>query len=304
MNGKAWIGFFAGAAIALVGSYVVTHRQTAPATPAAAVQAIPEVSAPPVISEAPAKRAVKKRPAQVVADDPPPASFASAPDPQPPAASPPAPTPAQLPPPPAPQDLAANAPPPAPVASVPPVAPPPAPEPPHTVTITAGTLISVRLNDPLSTKRNQPDEAFSATLDQPLVVDGFVIAERGARVEGRVVQAEQAGRVKGVARLLLELTRINLSDGQKVALHTDSFEKLGPETKKEDAAKIGAGAVLGTIIGAVAGGGKGAAIGAGAGGAAGAGTVAATRGKPAELPVETRISFKLDQPVTITEQRR
>jgi hypothetical protein len=28
----------------------------------------------------------------------------------------------------------------------------------------------------------------------------------------------------------------------------------------------------------------------------------ATRGKPAELPVETRISFRLDNPVSITEQ--
>jgi hypothetical protein len=302
MNLKAWIGFFAGAAAALVGSYVVMHHQTAPAAPAAAVQAVSEVSTPPVPAEDPVKRTAKKKSAHVAADltanDPPPPSFASVPDPQPvaPAAPPPEP--------PAPQDLAANGPPPAPVPSAPPVAPPPAPEPPHSVTIAAGTLISVRLNDALSTKRNQTDNAFSATLDQPLVVDGFVIAERGARVDGRVVQSEQAGRVKGVARLVLELTRINLSDGQKIALHTESFEKLGPETKKEDAAKIGAGAVLGTIIGAVAGGGKGAAIGAGAGGAAGAGTVAATRGKPAELPVETRVSFKVDQPMTITEQRR
>jgi hypothetical protein len=62
--------------------------------------------------------------------------------------------------------------------------------------------------------------------------------------------------------------------------------------KKGDGAKIGAGAVLSTIIGA------------GAGGAAGAGTGVATRGKPAELAVETRISFKLEQPVTITEQAR
>jgi len=29
----------------------------------------------------------------------------------------------------------------------------------------------------------------------------------------------------------------------------------------------------------------------------------ATRGKPAVLPAETRISFRVDQPVTITERR-
>ncbi|MBL8221078.1 MAG: hypothetical protein JNL62_17725, partial [Bryobacterales bacterium] len=57
------------------------------------------------------------------------------------------------------------------------------------------------------------------------------------------------------------------------------------------------------VLGAIFGGGKGAATGAGAGGAAGAGTVLATRGKPVVLPAETRISFRLSQPVTIIERR-
>jgi hypothetical protein len=161
----------------------------------------------------------------------------------------------------------------------------------------------VRLGDTLTTKRNQPGDTFSATLDRPLVVDGFAIAERGARVEGRIIQSDPAGRVKGVAHLGLELTKISTSDGQKVEIHTAQYDKDGPQSKGEDAAKIGGGAVLGTIIGALAGGGKGAAIGAGAGGAAGAGTVMATRGKPAELPVETLITFKIDRPVTITEHK-
>jgi outer membrane lipoprotein SlyB len=107
-----------------------------------------------------------------------------------------------------------------------------------------------------------------------------------------------------LAQLTLELTRLHTADGQNIPIRTTQFVKQGPQSKKEDAEKIGAGAVIGTIIGAIAGGGKGAAIGAGAGGAAGAGTVAATRGKPAVLPVETRVSFRIDQAVEITERRR
>lgn len=42
--------------------------------------------------------------------------------------------------------------------------------------------------------------------------------------------------------------------------------------------------------------------GAAAGGAAGAGDVVLTRGKPAEIPVETRVSFRVQEPVTITER--
>jgi len=67
---------------------------------------------------------------------------------------------------------------------------------------------------------------------------------------------------------------------------------------------VAIGAAAGTAIGAAAGGGKGAAIGAAAGAAAGVGTVMATRGKPAEIPVEARISFRLEQQVVLTEQAK
>jgi hypothetical protein len=167
----------------------------------------------------------------------------------------------------------------------------------------AGTLLSTRLAETLSTEKVQTGDTFTGTLDKPLVVDGLAIAERGTRVEGRVVEAVQAGRVRGVALLSIRLVRLLTSDGQRVDIQTDVFRKEGETTKGQDAAKVGGGAALGAIIGAIAGGGKGAAIGAGVGGAAGAGTVAATRGKPAVLPVETRIDFRLSQPVQLTEKK-
>ena len=182
--------------------------------------------------------------------------------------------------------------------------PPPAPPEPHRVTLNAGTLIPVRLVDGLTSERNMPGDLFTATLDKELVVDGYVIAERGARVEGRVVASDRGGRVKGVASLAVVITRLHLSDGQTVVLATDSFERQAAESRRDDAVKVGAGAALGAVIGAIAGGGKGAAIGAGAGGAAGAGTVMATRGRAAALPSETRISFRLREAVAITEKVR
>jgi hypothetical protein len=171
------------------------------------------------------------------------------------------------------------------------------------VTIAIGTLLSARLAETLSSDKVRPGDTFTATLDRPLVVDGLVIAERGARVEGRVVEAQQAGRLKGVSSLAIQLVRLRASDGQRVDIQTDAFHKAGETTRGEDAAKVAVGAGLGAAIGAIAGGGKGAAIGAGVGGAAGAGTVAATRGKPAVLPVETRIDFRLSSAVTLTEKK-
>ena len=179
--------------------------------------------------------------------------------------------------------------------------PPPPPQP-HTVTIPGGTLLSVRLGETISTQRSRAGDTFTATLDQPLIIDGFVIAERGARARGRVVESDPAGRVRGLAQLGVELTEISTSDGQKVRVNTAAFRRQAQSSKKKDAAKVGIGAALGAAIGAIAGGGKGAAIGAGVGGAAGAGDVMMTRGDQVELPVETRLSFRLAEPVTVTEQ--
>ena len=181
---------------------------------------------------------------------------------------------------------------------------PPPPPPPQQVTLNAGMLIPVRLIDGLSTERNNTGDAFTGTLDQPLVVDGLVIAERGARVEGRVTESDKGGRVKGVASLSVQLTRVHLSDGQTINVQTAGFEQKADTSHKTDAAKVGAGAAIGAIIGALAGGGKGAAIGAGVGGGAGAGDVALTRGKPATIASETVISFRLSAPLTVTERSR
>ena len=59
--------------------------------------------------------------------------------------------------------------------------------PPSRLTIPAGKFINVRVDQPLSSDRNQQGDFFSATLMDPIVVDGIVVAQRGQRVSGRVV---------------------------------------------------------------------------------------------------------------------
>jgi hypothetical protein len=170
------------------------------------------------------------------------------------------------------------------------------------VTLAAGTLLAVRIGETLSSARNQPGDKFLATLTQPLVIDGFIIADRGARAEGRVVDASPAGRVKGTSHLEISIVRLATADGQNIHIRTEPFVKDGSTSAATDAAKIGGGAAIGAIIGAIAGGGKGAAIGAGAGGVVGAGDVLLTRGQAAEIKVETRVSFRVQDAVVITER--
>jgi hypothetical protein len=163
------------------------------------------------------------------------------------------------------------------------------------VTLAAGTPIPIRLAETLSTDHNYTGDTFRGILAEPIICDGFIIAERGSKVLGRVVNADRGS-------LSLSLTEINTTDGQRIAVDTDSFDHKGPSRIGQDAAAIAGGAALGAIIGAAAAGDKGAAIGAGFGGAAGTGLALAMPRKAANLPVETRMTFRLSNSLTITEK--
>ncbi|HWE48281.1 MAG TPA: hypothetical protein VG273_00725 [Bryobacteraceae bacterium] len=175
--------------------------------------------------------------------------------------------------------------------------------PPRRVTLWTGTQIAVRVDESLSSDRNAGGDTFNGSLAEPLVASGLVIAERGARVRGRIVNSQKAGRFSGTSFIELGLAGITTSDGQDISISTDPWAQRASSSGGESAAKIGGGAALGAVIGAIAGGGKGAAIGAGAGGAAGVGAVAASRPKAADVPAETIVRFRLASAVTITERR-
>lgn len=178
----------------------------------------------------------------------------------------------------------------------------PAPPPPRTFTISSGTPITVWTAEELSTKTARPGQSFSASLASPIVDGDWVIARKGAPVEGVIVSSDPGGRVKGVASISIRLQSLTLADGSRVDISTGSYTKKAKTTVKKDAIKTGIGAGVGAAIGAIAGGGKGAAIGAGAGAGAGAGVVMATRGDPAVIAGETQLSFRLQAPVTVTKR--
>jgi hypothetical protein len=175
----------------------------------------------------------------------------------------------------------------------------PPPIPPQ-LTLKTGTFVTIRVNQFLSSDRDQAGDAFSATLAKPLMVDGVVVAEPGETVGGRVVEAKKAGLVKGVSRLALELTDLTLIDGQQVPIRTQLSGRNGPTSVGRDAAGIAGTTAAGAAIGAAADWGKGAAIGAGAGAIAGTLGVLLTRGEPTVVSPESLLTFRLEAPVVIS----
>src|SRR4029077_18340164 len=179
--------------------------------------------------------------------------------------------------------------------------PPPAPAQsvPGTLTVPSGTVLVIRTNDFLSTDRNQVGDQFTATLDQPLIVNGWVVARRGQTIIGKVKDVRKAGRIKGTSELGVELTDLTVVDGNQVPILTELWKASGGTSHGQDAATIGTTTGLGALIGAAADWGTGAAIGAGAGAAAGIGAVLLTRGHPTILEPESQLSFRLLDPIRV-----
>jgi hypothetical protein len=170
------------------------------------------------------------------------------------------------------------------------------------VTIPAGTLISVRTIDAIDSAYSLVGDRFLAALEEPLILDGNVVAARDSPVYGRLTQSEQSGTFAGRSKLRLELTGI-VVNGKLIPVVTGEYEATGKSRGASTAKRTTGGAALGAIIGAVADGGQGAAIGAGVGAAAGAGSEIITGGDQVKVPSETLLDFTLLQDVSIPTRK-
>lgn len=179
---------------------------------------------------------------------------------------------------------------------------PQAPPPPAVIDLPAGTDIRVRLDQDLGSKISQAGDSFTATVADPVVVNGQTVIPRDARADGTVIDAKPLGHFKGGALLEVRLERVHTKWGS-YPVATSTIARAEKGKGKRSAILTGGGAGLGALIGGLAGGGKGAAIGALAGGGAGAAGSAMTGNKQIFLPAETLLTFRLEHSVHITERR-
>jgi hypothetical protein len=162
-------------------------------------------------------------------------------------------------------------------------------------TVPYETLISVTLDQGLSSDQSRPGDHFGATLSQPVLIDDKTVIPAGTHVEGLVVDSQPPSQLMGRARLQLALESIDL-DGKSYELRTDHSVRDRVNHKKRNWAWLGGGGVL---IGALAGGGKSALVSSTAGAGGDTAVAYPTGKKKIHLGPETSLTFRLVQPLTI-----
>jgi hypothetical protein len=171
----------------------------------------------------------------------------------------------------------------------------PKPEP---IVVPAGTVLTVTVDQSLSSKTSKTGQAFAASLAQPVSVNGKTAIPKGSSVTGTVITAKEKGKIKGEGELSISLTSITIH-GQNYAIRTGSLDSTAKGKGKRTAVTTGGGAAGGALIGGLAGGGKGAGIGALVGAAGGLLGGALTGNKQIEIPAETALTFTLSKSLTL-----
>ena len=111
--------------------------------------------------------------------------------------------------------------------------PTPSPTPPPEITVPAGTELEVRMQSSLSSATASAGEQFEAVLQEPLVINGEVVAPNGTDVTGRVVAVCRSGRLHKPGYLRITLVSLTLKE-QQMPLATSSFFVQGDPPRKRN----------------------------------------------------------------------
>lgn len=182
--------------------------------------------------------------------------------------------------------------------------------------IPQGTHVLLRMVNSISTRTARPGDRIYLETASPIAVSGRIAVPVHSYVQGVVVHARRAGRVRGKAQLAIRLETLTLPSGAVLSFSPvlDSVEAGGSGQQVEnkensirqgadhgaDAARITLLAGSGASIGGLADRDwRGAGIGAGIGAGAGIATVLLTRGREVELARGATLDVVLDRAIRL-----
>ena len=164
---------------------------------------------------------------------------------------------------------------------------------PVSVSIPAGTTLTIRIDQRISVKTSRSGDTFTGEIVDPvLAADNGVLLPKSTQVAGVVDASHRRGHFKGRSLLELRLTSLTLN-GTQYPLETKDLARSKKGKGRRSAAMIGGGTGLGMLVGGLASGGTGLVLGGLAGGGAGTAVAGLTGNRDIEIPAESIVRFKL-----------
>lgn len=171
------------------------------------------------------------------------------------------------------------------------------------INLPSNTVIGIRLDTSVSSESARVEDEVRARVTRAVIVDGRTVIPTGAQLRGVVTMVERGGTIRERARIGIRFTSIQFDDHLRVPILTESIHREGEGPAGEATAKIGASAVVGSILGGVLGGKRGAVIGGAAGAAGGTAMVVSGGRNEALLASGTPLTVRLAEPVAIDVAR-
>jgi type IV secretion system protein VirB10 len=177
--------------------------------------------------------------------------------------------------------------------------------------IPAGTTLHCRLTQTLDTRLNHPDDPLTATVAEPLIIDGHDVVPAGTKLEGRISRLQRPGRIRGVGEMRLSANKIILPDGHSFPLNAilvSTYEAegakvvggegtvKGPSSRLKTLEEIGGGAAAGGVIGLLF---HHSVLGMAIGSTAGFVDRVRRRGQDLTLPRGTQLNYQLTRELVI-----
>ncbi len=181
-------------------------------------------------------------------------------------------------------------------------------------TVPRGTMLMVRIDQPVSSYSARLGENVSATLENDIFINDQIAIPSGSEVVGQVSNVTQASRLGKHGSVDVRFHSVKTPDGHMVPIRahvvtSDQTGILKGDTYTKDVVKGVAIAAGGTGIGTLAGlsagsligsAGAGALFGLGVGALGGMGYAVMRKGKEVVVPSGSRMSIILDQPVSVS----
>jgi len=164
---------------------------------------------------------------------------------------------------------------------------------PVSVSIPAGTTLTIRIDQRISVKTSRAGDTFTGEMMLPVLDgDNSVLVPKGATVGGVVDVSHRRGHFKGRSLLELRLTSLTLN-GIQYPLETRDLTRSKKGKGRRSTALIAGGSGLGMLVGGVASGGVGLVVGGLVGGGAGTAAAGLTGNRDIEIPAESIVHFNL-----------